>query len=128
MNPQCSHFRLTIYLSIHCTPPFFLLGETCSKFCQEKNDPHGHYTCTGNGDKECRAGSHSLLCDGYPLLYFDNNIDAYLKLCTLFLFFFFCSFFYLARHKISIILVYIVCLVHMQSKSQLLKKIYNSQK
>ena len=35
---------------------------------------------------------------------------------------FFFSFFYLARHKISITLVYIECLDHMQSTSQLLKK------
>ena len=49
-------YRLTIELSEYCTPPFFLLGQTCSKFCQERDDQFGHYTCTGNGDKECRAG------------------------------------------------------------------------
>ena len=52
---------IEFYYRLLCPKDFY--GSSCGKFCQPRDDKHGHTKCLPNGTKACLPGYNGTYCD-----------------------------------------------------------------
>ena len=58
--------------SAYCGPPYYVSNDKCTKYCLDRDDQYGHYTCDEEGNIWCRQGRFAI--DSHPIRI---NMSAY---------------------------------------------------
>lgn len=72
-----SYSRLLYRFRVSCSPNYY--GEDCSRFCRERDDSFGHYSCNKEGKQVCLDGWYGEQCDKPICLTNCSQLNGYCK-------------------------------------------------